>query len=277
MGVVMFPAETTRTLLTATLISGEKMEPDIATKAYLESFLEYGCWLRPLVAYEHLQIFENPDSSTLQRMSSLMLFYQIFGQVFEDALTNYVAWSLWALDKDQSLPNIIGKLALRMSEPRSPIESGHIKDAYEQAKKGGKRINVYARAYLDELLRDRDSSVAIRIGINWKKFPSVKLVPKCMKPLWDDLDNRIRDGIEYLTDKKGALLATCYNKIKHGPQLIIMNPSIVAENRGLLDEKMEFPNEHMIRLLCKGARVQETHEELNSSPNIARKRRAKPL
>ena len=45
------------TYLAASLARGPIAEPSVTSQEYLDSFLEFGCWLRPLAAWQHLNYY----------------------------------------------------------------------------------------------------------------------------------------------------------------------------------------------------------------------------
>ncbi|EKS9883922.1 hypothetical protein BTK96_000826 [Burkholderia pyrrocinia] len=257
--------------MTATLGPGPIAEPAITSKQFLDSFLEYGCWLRPLAAWSHLQAFERKNARELESLASLGSFYQLAGQVVEDALTMLVAWSIWGSDKQESLPDIVERLQLRLSaSSKSPIGLGYVESIQQKISKTSKRVDVHPREYLGELLTRKDDALPGSFGIAWKRNPSVKLIPKNVLPIWQNLAHFIRDGITPLLDSRGSLLAACYNKIKHGPQVVVCSPLDIARSRGLEVRPDDLPLKNLsIRLLLKGSRVQETDEEQEAAERIA--------
>ncbi|WP_459575126.1 hypothetical protein [Cupriavidus sp. 8B] len=257
--------------MTASLARGPVAEPPITSKQFLDSFLEYGCWLRPLAAWTHLQAFERENARELESLASLGSFYQLAGQVVEDALTMLVAWSIWGTDKQQSLADIVERLQLRLSvSSKSPIGPGYVESIQQKILKSSKRVDVHPREYLSELLTRRDEFLPGSFGIAWKRNPSVKLIPRDVLPLWQNLARFIKEGVTPLLDPRGSLLAACYNKIKHGPQIIVCDPFEIAKIRGLAaDPKDLMLNNLSIRLLLRGSRVQETNEELEEAERIS--------
>ena len=116
----------------------------------------------------------------------------------------------------------------------------------------------------------RDDDLPRIFGVNWKKHPSVKLVPRDQRPIWDRMGYYIRSYLDPLVNPKGELLASCHNKIKHGPQLVVMSPAPAASGRGLVIDANDGPlSETTIRLLLRGARTQETLEEAEHNVRIA--------
>src|SRR4249919_3511248 len=111
--MAIYPERTTRTFISTSLAPGPTSEPNLTSKEYLSSFLEYACWLRPLSARGHLQVLEDKQSRELEKLAALTSFAQLAGQITEDAMTTYVAWSIWSHDKDRSLPDILKRLSMR--------------------------------------------------------------------------------------------------------------------------------------------------------------------
>lgn len=111
------------------------------------------------------------------------------------------------------------------------------------------------------------------LGIPWKEVPSVKLVPKDQIPLWKALPHLSKEMLRTLADRKSILLATSYNKLKHGPQMVVMSPyQRAVEQRGL-PETPESARGQIdvlhVRLLFDGARTQETQSDLDESTRVA--------
>jgi hypothetical protein len=204
-------------------------------------------------------------------LAALTSFYQLAGQAVEDILTNLVAWSIWTDDKSKSLADIFERLSLRLSVPSAPVGEDYISEIKTKYRDTKKRVDIYPREYLRELLKCTDAELPNAIGIEWKRFPSVKLVPKEIQPLWDKLPSLVREVMAPLTTGRGDLLAACYNKAKHGPQLVVSRPNEALSSRGLSVDDMSSvqSNAMTVRLLMDGARTQETQEEVQSGTRIA--------
>lgn len=254
------PRYTTKTYLTISVAPGPRAEPTVGTEEFLASYLEHTCWLRVITSREHYLTLSDPKGTKLQRLAALAAFYQTAGLVAEDALSMYVAWSLWALDKARPLVDILERVTLRLSEPKSKLADTYARDTQRKYLGTDKRLDVYARDYLNQLMLVHDNALPAQFGMNWKRNPSVKLVPKKYMPAWERLPHNLRGSLEPLVARKGARLAACYNKIKHGPQLIVMSPATAARRRGI-EEVEPVLEEPMLRLLLDGARTQESEAE----------------
>lgn len=267
--MAILPQSTYRTFISVSMAPGRDPEAPITSKEYLSSYLEHACWLRLLSAKRVLGVLEESKSSDLERLAAVASFSQLAGQITEDALTTYVAWSIWAADRDLRLPDIFARLSLRMSSPSKRLTPDYISDIHRKMSETEKRVDVYPREYLAMILSQPDDRLPLMLGINWKKHPSVKLVPPEMRPFWDAMGSYVRGTIQPLIDPKGQLLSSTYNKIKHGPQLIVMSIGESALRRGHNSSSVESLDRSGIRLLLDGSRVQETPEELEDSVRCA--------
>jgi hypothetical protein len=266
----MFPHDSTKTFLSASLAPGPKSEQPISNEQFLTSYLDVACWLRMLSARQCLSVVEDATSPKLEKLAAITAFYQTAGLVVEDALSMYVAWSLWTLDKSKLLPDILERVSLRLREPSSALSPTYAKETQAKYVGSNKRLDVYARTYLMQLMRTHDDDLPRVFGVNWKKHPSVKLVAQHQRPTWDRMGYFFRGCLDPLVNPKGALLASCYNKIKHGPQLVVMSLASAALDRGLEINAEDGPeSDTTIRLLLSGARTQETQEEAENNVRSA--------
>jgi len=266
----MLPKQTTKTFLTTSLAKGPTPEAAISNPEFMDSYLDYSCWLRTISARQQVKILEDKEAGEVERLAALASFYQIAGAVVEDALSMYVAWSLWSCDKSKSIPDILERVSLRLSEPKSPLPETYTEEIRTKFKLNEKRLDVYARQYLVQLMAVTDAELPKAFGIPWKPHPSVKLVPKDWLPYWTRLGEYMRESIRPLVNTKGALLASCYNKIKHGPQIIVMPLSVGVERRGFSYEYLASTNtQPTLRLLLNGARTQESDDEFENECRAA--------
>lgn len=260
-----------KSLLTATLRNGPNPEPEIDSKRFLNSFLEYSCWSRSLIARQSFLIISGKEYGELEKLAALVSFYQNIGVVIEDALTTYIAWSLWANDKSQKIPNILNRIVLKLTDPKKQKDVQTREEIIKKFQESDRQIIIYARHFLQETLQCHDNDIPNRFGINWKKNPSVKLVTRDQLEFWNNLGSHIRESLNPLLDPKNDLIASCYNKIKHGPQIIIDNLQNSAISRGYSDDQIKNLDldKKTIRFLLDGARTQDTDEEQASSKRCA--------
>lgn len=266
----MISQHTSKTFITVSLGKGSSSEPSITNEKFLSSYLDHICWMRMISARQQLAVVENQSSGDTEKLAALSMFYQIAGMVAEDALSSYIAWSIWSKDKSLLIPDLLERLSLRLSEPSKPVNATYPSEIFNKVKTSNKRVDVYARAYLNELSRVSDSDLPNVFGINWRRNPSVKLVPKKMLPFWNSLGSYLRENLSPLVSVQGDLLSMCHNKIKHGPQILAMSLIEAAYSRGFTtDQISELSLLKTVRLLPNGSRVQETDEEFLNRHRVA--------
>jgi hypothetical protein len=199
-------------------------------------------------------------------------FYQQVGLQAEDAISNLVVWSIWSQDKSQSFADLLNRTSLRFYPPRQPLDDSYSVGVRQRFLTTNKRVEVNAVEYLASIGRVSDSELPAQFGIPWNRFPSVRVIPPEHRKVWDMLPFTFREILRPLSTN-GEVLASCYNKLKHGPQLIIANPLEVAQSRGHPPSQISAPGGFLltptIRLLLYGSRTQETPEESAASTRVA--------
>lgn len=259
-----------RLFLSVSVAPGPTPEPPIDNRAFLQSYLDLGVWLRVVAAATQLDILRSKQSSRIQKLSALSVFYQQAGLQAEDTLSNLVAWSVWSHDRSQTLADLLHRTSLRLSQCPSSLRSDNyalsVRDSFLQS---AKRVEIYAQEYLRSLASVPDPKLPALFGIPWKRHPSVYSVRPNQRKWWDMLPATLRQLIDVLGGRNSDLLASCYNKMKHGPQMVFADPTDVAGARGHPQALPTGRIEPSIRLLLKGARTQETNEEFDKSTRVA--------
>ncbi len=267
----MLPNNTSKVYLSFTPAPGPVAEGPVENQPFLSSFLDYGVWMRVAAAHSHLVVLEDKTASEVQRLGALAGFYQQLGLSVEDTLTNLVVWSVWGTDRQKSLADLMDRIVLRFTRPQKTLGVSYVDEVRAKLISTSKRVDVYPREYLTRIVDQHPTSLPQQFGIPWKRNPSVKLVPKDLEPYWTPLPKMLREAIDPFTKPRGDLLAACYNKLKHGPQAVIMSPIDAGISRGHSRERAieETVDQPTIRLLLDGARTQETAEELTKGNRIA--------
>ena len=166
----MIPNTTTKTILSISLSKGPKAEHDLTNQQFLDSFLEYTCWLRMISARQQLSVMESYITGIHEKLAALATFYQVAGMIVEDALSSYIAWSIWARDKALLIPNILERLSLKLGEPSTPIPINYPEEIFLKIHNTKKRVDVYARDYLLKLMEVSDEKLPQAFGIEWKNI-----------------------------------------------------------------------------------------------------------
>ncbi len=272
-GVRSIPKHTHRLFLSYNLIAGQQQEPAVTNRDFLGSFLDAGVWIRVVNAAGQLSALQSAASTPIQKLSALAGFYQQAGLQTEDALSNLVAWAAWSKDPSMNLADLLDRISLRTSRPREQLPDRYHEVVCERLVTSKKRVEIYVREYASSLLSVSDRTLPALLGIPWNRNPSVKDVGKPQRQAWDNLPAVIKQLLLNLLGPNGELLASCYNKIKHGPQIVVAESLLAIRARGLPAEACDVADptvaQRTIRLLLHGSRTQETPEELAESRRVA--------
>lgn len=238
-------------------------EPPISNDEFLRSLDAIGVWLRVLAANESLERFRSSDQSDAERMAALANIYIHYGAQAEDQAVALIAFSVWSKDRSLLLPDLFNRIFLRRST--GPLLSDEVSRVLESLSGGGsKSVHVDQRAFFAEVGRLDDSAIVeLFLGYPWKKEPSVRLIPKRHRVVWTNLPGELRRiAGTYYDIRQAPRLATAFNKLKHGPQLVIQNPFERARSYGKSSDAVEQlkqwdrTNRPSIRLLFEGSKTQ---------------------
>ena len=100
----------------------------------------------------------------------------------------------------------------------------------------------------------------------WAKSPNSRLA---------DLHKRIflgtSDVVSFLGAEGSPFLTASYNKLKHGPQMVVANIRDVVAKRGVEADVITtmFPQGDYIRILFDGSRTQEEKEDITGGKRVA--------
>jgi hypothetical protein len=255
------------------LAKASREEPPIQNEEFLRSYVEFGSSLRSVTAYQQHKVLRDTGASMLERFAALCAFYQAIGNLYEDLAATAVAFTSWAKNRSLLLADIYERTFLT-SRPESvcPDRVYHDERA-EVIASTTKTVKVCAQQFFESLGTLTGEQLLQALGIPWKHFPSVKLVPREFSQAWEALPEHTKELLRPLADKKSLFLTTSYNKLKHGPQMVVMNPFRRAiEQRGITEiplETRELTDRLHVRLLFDGARTQELPGELEDGKRVA--------
>ena len=237
-------------------------EPDISNDEFLDSLDEIGVWLRVLAAYDSLERYSSPDSTRAQRMAALSNIYLQLGAQSEDHAVSLIVFSVWSKNRDLVLADLFSRTYIR--RPRKSTNGSEIAAVHNKlAGDGPRRVTVDQRAFFEEVAAMDDAEIVeFFLGYKWKAVPSVKLIPKKQIQVWKNLPGEIRRIASSFCDEKHTpRITAAYNKLKHGPQLVLQNPIDRARQFGrsfnldaLLAAYRAF-DKPGIRLLFAGAKT----------------------
>ena len=237
-------------------------EPDISNDDFLESLDEIGVWLRVLAAYDSLKRYSSPDSTRAQRLAALSNIYLQLGAQLEDQAVSLIVFSVWSKNRDFVLADLFSRTYI--TRPRKSTNGSEIAAVHNKlAAEGSRRVTVDQRAFFGEVAEMDDAAIVeFFLGYKWKAVPSVKLIPKKQIQVWKNLPGELRRIASSFYDEKHIpRITAAYNKLKHGPQLILQNPIDRARQFGrspnldaLLAAYRAF-DKTGIRLLFAGAKT----------------------
>lgn len=237
-------------------------EPDVSNDEFLDSLDTIGVWLRVLAAYESLERYTSPDSSSAQRLAALSNIYLQLGAQLEDQAVALVAFSAWSKNRDLVLADLFSRIFLRRRSKATA--ASEIQAVHEQLKKDkGSSVPVDQRTFFREVGDMSDVEIVeFFLGYKWRTVPSVRLVPSRHIEVWKNLPGELRRiaGSFYDVSQIPRLTAA-YNKLKHGPQLIIQNPVERARRFGTSPNvaaqlaRYDSLDKPGVRMLFAGART----------------------
>lgn len=234
-------------------------EPRISNDEFLDSLVEIGVWLRVLVAHDSLERYASNETTPAQRMAALSNVYLQLGAQFEDQAVLLVAFSAWSKDRSLVLADLFSRISVRRKPVRvaSEIEEVHDKLGREDSKS----VPVAPSAFFREAAEMTEAKIVeFFLGYRWKAEPSVRLVPRRHIQVWRNLPGELkRIASSFYEEAQVPRVTAAYNKIKHGPQLVVQNPKNRAmEFSTLSDVASEFAHigsfdKPSVRILFDGA------------------------
>lgn len=238
-------------------------EPRVSNDEFLDSLDMIGVWLRVISAYDSLRRFDSPDSTAAQRLASLINIYLQLGAQLEDHAVTLIAFSHWSQNRDLVLADIFSRVLIRRQvnkEYKSKIQFVHQKLMSDDSR----AVPVDPRMFFQEVVEMNDMDIVqFFLGYKWRLVPSVKLIPKQHIEVWHNLPEELRRIAGCFLDKSQIPLITAvYNKLKHGPQLIIQNPVERVKKYGNTSDVVEqlarykSLDKNSVRLLFSGSTTQ---------------------
>jgi hypothetical protein len=242
----------------------------VSNRDFIDGFIEWGAWLRVVKASIHVDVLKATTASDLQRLAAVTGLYEQAGFQAEDTVTNLIAWSLWKLEPQKPLADILEWILISMNEPSNAECKDYCCDVQRHFLTGGKkRYRFNARNYLAGLHRD-ESGILAALGIKWKRSPSVKACPAALRPTWDILPHLTDELLERVLGDAESTVSQTTNKLKHGPQLVFDPVETGANRRGIPGRMpaMGLAN-FAARVLFDGARLQETLDDRRRGKAVA--------
>ena len=200
-------------------------EPDVSNDEFLDSLDKIGVWLRVLAAYDSLNRYSSPDSSRTQRMAALSNIYLQLGAQLEDQAVSLIVFSVWSKNRDLVLADLFSRTFVtrpRKSMNGSEIAATHVKLADDRPD----LVRVDQRAFFGEVAEMDDAAIVeFFLGYKGRAVPSEKLIPRKHIRVWKHFPEELRRiASSFYDERHTPRITAAYNKLKHGPQLILQNP-----------------------------------------------------
>jgi hypothetical protein len=218
--------------------------------------------LRMVTAYEQLGILSGASTDTTRKLAATANFYSMIGMQIEDMAAMTVAFAAWASNPELVIADVLFKVSFVGNGKVDSTSAGMAK-SFAQLTTGSGKVRINAKQFFLELLKGGPSSALGRIGIPWKQIPSVKTAKQGEeRQRWLRLPIGLRHLSRLITEDGGARVGLMYNKIKHGPQLIVTDLLDHSRGMGADEEGISSINQALgamavspktLRVLLKGS------------------------
>lgn len=246
------------------VVTGSHPEPTISNEELLRSYLHFGAWLRLRAALPHVETLVSDQATQFDRICACVAFFEQMGMLYEDIVGNFIVWATWLRHSQLRLADLLKRVHLSRISNSSRVESNYFEDVLSRLATGDKSVSVNPAFFMEHLFGLSGPDVLRTLGIHWKPVPSVKAVPTGWWSEWKQLPIGTEELVKHIGNKKNELLTAFYNKIKHGPQMVVSNVQDVAiAKRGLPeDARLRLPPGEYVRALMDGSRTQEHIDEI---------------
>ena len=252
-------------------------EPPVPNDIVLRFFARHGLYIRLLNAFQAWKVLLKEKPSDAERYAALVSFWEQAGMIYESAMSLVVALASMADDPTVSLATAQRSIFVRKDKKQPPAGVNYsdwicTRVSAECAKPLGARVKtvpVNAKAFLADLEPLSGEEIAKRLGIPWKLRASIRLVPQSEKKNWRNVPILARGVVDALATPKKELLEVAYNKLKHGPQFVVMDPFDSATSMGVHDQVPWLRGcGPTIRVLFDGARTAASGPDERVAPFI---------
>jgi hypothetical protein len=249
---------------------GELPEGAISNEAFVRSLYQYGIWLRPFAARDHLANAVSATDGSVPRIASAAGFYTQLAAQTEDAESLFIAFAAWRNDRTALLADILDRIQI-VDAPTSRIDGQAAFDAaLKRLLQTTKRVRVDRRSAMEFLTALPAARLIEVLGVPWRPKPSVQLFSARVQNDLARFPEQLKHVMSLHCDYARANLDASHNKIKHGPQVVIDSIQQCAMRRNIAGLPLQLPNRSMLRILLSGARTEqsdlEDHSRLSPAP-----------
>ena len=242
-------------------------EPPIENRKFLRSYLSYGAWLRCVSARRQLEILAGAKDQTIERLAATANFYQQIAMQTEDICASLIAMVVLKENKALRLPNILKRISLTASKGAGGPSA---EDCIAQLANSEKTVKVDVSGFFGYLASHDPIKLMGVFGLDWSKRPSVKTVPRKLERRWLALPDHIHQLCHSITDRGSTYLTKTFNKIKHGPQLDVVDYfEVLRKLSASSGDQAEESIESLIDRLRSNGNYPETIRVLYDGANVS--------
>jgi hypothetical protein len=200
-------------------LDNKKSDP-ISNLEMLSSYARFGVWLRHGLAFQQLNKLQT-STDWYERLLATATFYSALGALIEDVAATLLAFMTLEKNGEVRLADILYQTSF--TKDKKAIASKAYVEQIVLKLAAGERAKVDIICLAESLRLWRPQEVLFMLGLPWNKNPSVKLVRTDReREFWMILPESLkRNIIERLGSPEVLRLCIAYNKIKHGPQLVL--------------------------------------------------------
>lgn len=236
----------------------------IDNEEFLESYVRLGAWLRLIQAFDALKTIRQTNDSA-HRLAATAAIFSALGALVEDVNATLLAWICWNKNSQLRLADILFNASFVRDAKQTPGDA--FLDGVVSLLSTGKRARVDPQAFAKTLLSKDARAVLRLVGLDWKAQPSVKVARGDELILWAKLPTATKQTLEVLASGSTVSISLAYNKIKHGPQVLVSNLVDYLQETGADEEMLRTVTKSLrlrglspntLRILFKGSETKRT-------------------
>jgi hypothetical protein len=199
-------------------------EPRISNREFLLSYIKFAAWLRLVSAHEQLELLKSSKLDQLRRMAAVATIYEKVGMQMEDLASTFVAWACRARNKDLLLADLLNRIII-VKDAKASGTTGELyaDECVEELCAGSHRVRVDLARFFGEVSAKTAVECLRMIGLSWKQVPSVQIARGGELVIWKKLPAALKALVSQLADRSTGGLSALFNKIKHGPQVVVVD------------------------------------------------------
>ncbi len=240
-------------------------QPEVSNQQWIESLRQFGAFFRSLTAYE-LVLQLKRHRGPAERLTATANLCAAAGAQVEDSITQLVALMCWQLDDSIRLADVA--LQCTITSDDDPVSDGYMYDVARAACQK-KRVRISSAGFARSLLAQKPEDVLAALGIPPISSTSGPVAREQEAWVYYHLPRWTRKVTEILNHETTLLLQKIHNKVKHGPQAVMVRwndycKTVGAKHNVTIETSMPANcNEETLRVLFDGANTSNTEDSYN--------------